>query len=123
MCDTIYSLPVKANAPMQTSYTCELDMTPELDEKYSTYFQSLIGVLRWIVELGRVDVCLECSLLSSHLALPREGHLEQLLQVFAYLRNYHNYELVYDPTCPEVEMSKFEVKGWTRSEFFHVQEK
>ena len=104
---------------MQTSYRCKLDVTLEMDEKYFAYFQSLIGVLRWIVELGRVDIFLECSLFSSHLALPRECHLEQLLRVFAYLRNHHNAELVYDPTYPEVEMSKFEVKGWTTSEFVH----
>ena len=47
--NTKYSFPVKANTPMQTSYRCELDVTPELDDKYANYFQSLIGVLRWIV--------------------------------------------------------------------------
>ena len=49
----------------------------------AAYYQSLIGILRWIVELGRVDVCLEVSMMSSHLALPREGHLEQVLHIFA----------------------------------------
>ena len=121
--DVRYRLPVKASTPMQTSYRCELDVTPELDEKYSSYFQSLVGVLRWIVELGRVDVCLECSMLSSHLCLPREGHLEQLLQCFAYLKKHHNAELVFDPTYPEINMSDFEVRDWTTSEFGHVQGK
>ena len=50
-----------------------------------------------MVELGRVDVCLEVSMMSSHLALPREGHLEQVLHIFAFLKKYHNTELVYDP--------------------------
>ena len=119
--DTRYHLPVKANTPMQISYRCELDITSELDENCLSYFQSLIGVLRWIVELGRVDVCLECSLLSSHLVLPWEGCLEQLLQRFAYLKKRHTAELVFDPTYPEINMSNFEVKDWTMSEFGHVQ--
>ncbi len=43
------------------------------------FYQEIIGSLRWAVELGRVDILLEVSLISKHLALPREGHLEQAL--------------------------------------------
>ena len=121
--DTRYRMPAKAKTPMRTSYRPELDVTPELTQQYATYFQSLIGVLRWIVELGRVDVCLECSLLSSHLVLPREGHLEQLLHIFAYLRCHHNAELVFDPTYHEIDASAFEKRDWTTSEFGHLQGK
>ena len=35
-------------------------------------------------------MCLELSMMSSHPALPREGHLEQVLHIFAYLKIYHN---------------------------------
>jgi hypothetical protein len=34
-----------------------------------------------MVELGRVDIATEISPLSSHLAYPREGHLEAALHV------------------------------------------
>jgi hypothetical protein len=77
--------------------------------------------LRWIVELGRVDICLEVSMMSSHLVLPREGHLEQVLQIFAYLKKYHNAELVYDPSDPVIDDTEFEVKDWTSSEFGHLE--
>jgi hypothetical protein len=50
-----------------------------------------------------VDVCLECSMLSSHLAMPREDHLYQLFQVFAYWKKYHNTEMVYDPSDPAID--------------------
>ena len=83
-------------------------MSPELDAEDASYYQSLIGVLRWIVELGRVDICLEVSMLSSHLALPREGHMQQVFQTFAYLKKYHNTELVYDPSDPVVDMLQFQ---------------
>jgi hypothetical protein len=68
-------LPAKANTPLKTDYCPELDVTAELTAQDASHFQSLIGVLRWIVELGRVDMCCEVSMMSSHLALPREGHL------------------------------------------------
>eukprot|EP00957_Ditylum_brightwellii_P015204 1145214-Ditylum_brightwellii.AAC.1 len=79
--------------------------------------QLLIGILQWIVELGMIDICLEVSMMSSHLALPREGHLDQVLHTFAYLRKYHNFELLFDPTHQEVNEQAFERKDWTSSEY------
>ena len=113
-------LPIRAETPMRTSYRPELDVTQELDEKDSVYYQSLIGILRWAVELGYVDICLEVSMMSAHLALPRKGHLDQVLQIFGYLKKYHNTELVYNPSEPEVELSQFERRDWMASEFGHV---
>ena len=102
------SMPKKADTPLTTSYRLELDVTPELNAEYSSYYQSLIGILWWIVELGRIDICLEVSMMSSHLALPREGHLDQVLRIFAYLGQHHNAELVYDPSDPVVNENEFE---------------
>jgi hypothetical protein len=121
--DVNWKLPTKAETPMQTSYRPELDVSPELQPTDAAYYMSLIGMLRWIVELGRVDVCLECSMLSSHLALPREGHLHQLFQIFGHLKKYHNTEMVYDPSDPVIDESAFELKDWTSSEFGHLQGK
>ena len=62
-------------------------------------------------------------MMSSHLALPREGHIEQVFQIFAYLKKYHNTEMVYDPTEPEIDRASFELRDWTSSEFGHLQGK
>ena len=75
----------KADTSLTTTYRPELDISRELNVADAAYYQSLIGILRWIVELGQVDMCLKVSMMSSHLALPREGHLEQVLHIFAYL--------------------------------------
>ena len=73
------------------------------------------------MELGRIDICLEVSMMSSHLALPREGHLDQVLQIFVYLQKYHNAELVYNLSDLVVNEHEFEQRDWTVSEFGHVQ--
>ena len=62
-------------------------------------------------------------MISSHLALPREGHLEQVLHIFAYLKKYHNTELVYDPSDPVVHETDFERRDWASSEFGLVEGK
>jgi hypothetical protein len=87
-------MPKKAETPLRTSYRPELDVTPVLKGTEAAYYMSLIGILRWIVELGRVDICLEVSMMSSFLAQPREGHLDQVLHIFSYLRQHHNAEMV-----------------------------
>jgi hypothetical protein len=43
--------------------------------------------------------------------------------MFAYLKKYHNTEMVFDPSDPAVDKSKFEARDWTSSEFGHVQGK
>jgi Reverse transcriptase (RNA-dependent DNA polymerase) len=121
--NNVWKLPKKADTPIQTSYRPELDVSAELDPVLASYFQSLIGILRWIVELGRVDVCLEVSMMSSCLALPRVGHLQQVLHIFSYLKAHHNAELVYDPSDPAIDVAKFERRDWTSSEFGHVDGK
>ncbi len=46
------SLPTKDPMPMASQYCPEVDIREELEEEEDSYFHSLIGVLRWIVELG-----------------------------------------------------------------------
>ena len=90
----VKKLLAKAPAPFQNNYRPEIDMTEELGEDDTAYYNSLIGVLRWIVELGRVDINTEVSMLSSHLALPRSGHLDAVLNIIAYLNKTHNSGMV-----------------------------
>jgi hypothetical protein len=52
-----------------------------LDPECSSFYQHLIGVMRWMVDLGRIDIATEVSMSSSYLACPREGHLENALHV------------------------------------------
>ena len=47
--DGRWSLPTKSETPIRSTYRPELDVSPELDAEDASYYQSLIGVLRWIV--------------------------------------------------------------------------
>ena len=66
----------RASNPFPTDYDPDLDTTAELDEEQATYYQSQMGILHWIVELGSIDVATEVSLVASHVALPRKVHLQ-----------------------------------------------
>jgi hypothetical protein len=110
-------LPARAATPLSSNYRPEIDVTDELGPSDAAYYQSLIGILRWMVELGRVDLTLEVSMMSSHLALPREGHLQQLYHIFAHLKRNHNSEMVFDPSDPEIDMAQFPRQDWSATEF------
>ena len=105
-------MPKRADNPLALGYVPELDVSPVLTSDLASYYQSQIGVLRWMVELGRVDINTEVSMLSSHMAMPREGHLEALFHVFAFLKAKHNSRLALDPTYPEINPGDFKKCDW-----------
>jgi hypothetical protein len=68
-------LPKKVETPFSYGYRPELDFSAELNSQTMNYYQGLIGVLRWIVELGRINIAVPVTMLSRYLISPREGHI------------------------------------------------
>ena len=99
----VFSLPKNAPNPFAVGYEAELDPSPELGDSDVHLFQSVVGTLRWMVEIGRVDISTELSILSSYLCAPREGHLEAALYIMAHVGQRHNARLVLDPSYPDLK--------------------
>jgi hypothetical protein len=110
--DGRYTLPTQAANPFLMGYEPELDETPALDPERATYYQSIIGIMRWMCEIGRIDIATEVSLLSSHLAYPREGHLDAALHIMGYLKLKNNSRLIFDPTYPVIDEDSFQHHEW-----------
>ena len=88
-------------------YEAVMDTSKALDPSDLSYFQSIRGVMRWMVEIDRIDIATEAYLLSSHLAYPREVNLEAAFHVMAYLKQKHKSRLVFDPTYNRTDESIF----------------
>jgi hypothetical protein len=114
--DVDQCLPTRVSTPLSQGYRPELDQSQELDAKRGQYYQSLIGVLRWICELGRVDILVAVSMLSRYLMSPREGHLQQVFHLFAYLKHHKRSRMVFDDTEPAFDANVFKTCDW--SEFY-----
>ena len=99
--------------PLPTNYQPELDTTKECDEMHSSWFRQIIGIFRWAIELGRIDILIEVSLLSQYQAAPREGHLEALYLIAHYLEKNPMKRILFDPTVPKVEEGSFISVDWT----------
>ena len=69
-------------------------------------------MLRWAVEVGRVDILLEVSLISSYMACPRIGHMKVLIHMFAFLKYKPKLTIAFDPRHPLLEESRFVKCDW-----------
>ena len=68
----------KPEGPLPTGYWPELYVKPECKTEMISRFQKLIGNLQLAMELGRIDILMEVSMLSQLLANPMEGNLKRL---------------------------------------------
>ena len=75
-------LPLKCVTPLRCGYYPDMDVKRDLKADGFQWYQEIIETLRWAVEIGSIDILIEVSILSTHLALPREGHLEQVILIF-----------------------------------------
>lgn len=102
----------RAERPFPENYKPELDATPFLDENGIRRYQGYVGILRWIVELGRLDAQTEISQLSSYLMAPRNGHMEAVLSIFAYYRKHKDQIMIFNPHSLYINETDFEPTDW-----------
>ena len=69
---------------------------------------------------GWIDITYKVLMMSLHMTMPRVGHLEQLFHIFAYLKKYHNTELVFDSSDRPLDVGSFKVHDWSASEYGEV---
>jgi len=104
-------LKTKVSSPLPTNYAPELDASPLCDDDDVAEYHSRIGVLRWAVELGRVDICAEVSIMAAYSANPRVGHLDAVYHIFAWLKKHDRSMLVFDSA--HVNNKEQSLPDWT----------
>ena len=70
-------------------------------------YQELIGHMICSVDIGRLEILLETSLLSSYLAISRVGKPEQAFYIFGYLKSHPKRKLVFDLAHPAINKNRF----------------
>lgn len=105
------SLKTRAPSVLPSGYRPELDATDYCNEDDAQFFMEQIGVLRWAVELGRIDIAAEVSMLSSYLVAPRRGHVDAVLHMFSYLNAHQRSRIVFDSSYQELPVT--EKPDWT----------
>ena len=101
-------LPKQAKTTLSNNYQQEIGLTLELESaKRQNYYQGLVGILRWIHKLGRLDILVAVLLLMlSYLAQQtREGRREQIFHIFANLKAYITLKFAFDDSQPKINWS------------------
>ena len=102
-----YKLPKNAPNPFLRRYKPETDMTTPLSPELSSYYQSLIGIMSCMVEIGRIYIATKVSLLRSRNAYPQKGHFKTVLHVMGYIKLMHYYRLSMDTNYPPINNNNF----------------
>jgi len=111
----------KVQQPLPSNYYPELDITPLFNDEETNQFQSFISILRWIVELGCLDIYVHMVMLSLYLMNPRVGHTEALYYIFGYLKSHDRSTMVFDDVYLNWNNADFPSFEWT--EFYpHAHE-
>jgi len=92
----------KKDTPMMDGDHPEKDSSEILGDEGHKKYMMLIGMLNWIVCLGRMDVAFVVTSLSRFSACPRKGHLSRLFRIFGYLKKYKNRIIVVNSNDPIV---------------------
>ena len=72
----------RTKRPILINYRTEINVSPVFNSKEAQEYQQFIIIALLIIELGRVDIIYEVSLISSHLAIPRKGKMDVMMEIF-----------------------------------------
>ena len=93
--------------PARSTSQTSSDHRPDLDANIITMFQELIGELRWDIEISRVDILHEVSVLSTFQVSPREGRLHQMFYRFYLMKNNPKLTIYFYPRSPNIYPTSF----------------
>ena len=96
-----YKLPKRTENSFKSGYFHKVDVSLVLGPDEASYYQFLIGVVTWIIKIGRININTKVSVLSSHSAMPRQGHLLVALHIMGYLKLRQNSRLAFFLLCPD----------------------
>jgi len=80
-------------------------------------WKTMIGVLCWIMELGRIVIHIHTAMMSSHMMQPREGHLKEVLHIFACLKHHANVLMIFEDIYVNWLEDSFPQHTWTN--YYH----
>ena len=69
-----------------------------------------------------IDINFETSIMSSHVMLPRVGHLMHVINIFRFLKHHANGRLIFDPTYPTIDYNAFPKNEWSNFYGAHKKE-
>jgi hypothetical protein len=116
------SKPRGCSSPLEHGDHPELDDSKELELEDIKKFQSLIGAMQWVVQIGRFDITTAVMTLSSFRANPRQGHLDRCKRIYGYLYKMRNGVIRIRVEEPDFSGIPEKVYDWEQSVYAGAEE-
>ena len=76
------------------------------------YYQSLISVIRWMMEVRSIDINTKAALVSLHLAMPKKWDVKAVLHIMGCLKLSHNSRWMFEPSYIDMDYSYVQECNW-----------
>ncbi len=102
----------RLDTPAPTDFHPEIDSSDFLDADMTALYQSYIGILRWTVELGSIDIAHFTGTMAKFSVAPREGHLTAVIRCMGYLKKHLRSRIVFNPKQVDFSDLTWTSKDW-----------
>jgi hypothetical protein len=114
--------PKQYSSPLEAGDHPELDDSMELELDGIKKFQSMIGALQWVVQIGRFDITTAVMTLASFRANPRQGHLDRCKRIYGYLYKFRNGVIRIRTQEPDYSAMPNKIYDWEHSVYGGAEE-
>lgn len=111
-----------AHSPLVQNDHPELDTSELLNEDDQKIYQSLIGALQWVIQIGRFDITTAVMSLSRFRAMPRQGHLDRVKQIHGYLSKFRHATIKIRTDAPDYSNIPVKMYDWEYSCYADAEE-
>ena len=91
---------MRAKNPFKMGYEPDLDTSPELEPDAASHYLTVIGILWWMMELGRIDI--------------EKGHLDTAVHAMAHIGQRYKSWLVSTSSYTEIDHNVFKKCNWSQ---------
>ena len=100
----------------------ELDTSDILEGQQVNHYLTMVGQLQWLITLGRFEIQAQVISMPRFRAQPRQGHLERLQRIYAYVIRTKDYATRFRITEPDYSYLPEQNFDWAHTVYGHVQE-
>ena len=108
--------------PLEKNDHPELETSDILEGQQVNHYLTMVGQLQWLITLRRFDIQAQVISMSRFRAQPRQGHLERLKRIYAYVTRTKDYATSFRTTEPDHSYLPDQNFDWAHTVYGHVQE-
>ena len=113
--------PPKAHkTPLDKNDHPELDTSDILEGDLAAKYLRIVGQLQWLVTLERFDLHVHVATMSRFRAAPRQGHMDRLKRIYAYVTRTKDYAARFRTDKPGYSFLPEQDFDWTYSAYGDV---